>query len=116
MSGRLDRWLAPKVAAARRADTLREIAAAPTTFAVTRDGATLPSFEGRVIVGAREALERRGAASASVAGAVTILCPPGTALARGDRLKAASGEVYLVTFVPPAPDWRPEAAAEVQGR
>jgi hypothetical protein len=56
---------------------------------------------------------RGGAASESVAGAVTILAAAGTVLKRGDLLQAPGSVVYKVGYVYPGQEWRVEAAAEV---
>jgi hypothetical protein len=115
MTSRLDRWLAPRLAA-RAGDTLREIAADPTVVSVKRNGAALPgTITVRVVASNRQATERQGAASQSTAGDVTILAAAGTTLLRGDLLQAPGSVIYRVTFVPPGQEWRVEAAAEVVG-
>ena len=115
MSSRLDRWIGNQVAH-READTLREIAADPTDVAIKRNGAALPgTVTVRIVAGNRDARVRGGAASASVAGAVTILAAAGTDLRRGDLLQAPGSVVYRVTHVYPGQEWRVECAAEVVG-
>jgi hypothetical protein len=109
----LTTWLGNGIAG-READTAREIAADPTTVAVRRNNATLPgTVTVRIVAGNRDARLTRGAASESVAGAVTILAAAGADLRRGDLLQAPGGVIYRVTFVYPEQNWRLEAAAEV---
>jgi hypothetical protein len=45
---------------------------------------------------------------------VTILAPAGTDLRKDDRVRAADGSVYRLTFVMPGQDWRTEADAVVE--
>lgn len=113
---RLDRWLAPKVAASRAADTAREIAADPTVVMVRRTGRpTDATLTVRILrVATRSSQEVRTTETAGVRAAVTILAPAGTDLRKGDRLRDSAGNVYRVEFVMPGQEYRLEVDAVVE--
>ncbi len=115
-TGRLDRWLAPKVSASRIADTAKEIAADPSAVTVRRTGrgTDLTLTVGIKRVGTRGSRPVRTTETAGVQTDVTILAMPGTDLRKGDRVRDAASNVYRIEFVMPGQEWRVEADAVVE--
>lgn len=111
MSSRLERWLAPRIAA-RPGDTRREIEDQPTVVHWWRNGVDLGPITVRVVE-PRAGQERRGDQSEALVAPLTIVAEMGVPLKARDRLQAENSVVYLITYVAPAQQWRTEAQAEV---
>lgn len=113
---RLQSWLKPKVRRAREADTARQIADAPTTFAHRRGAVDLTAIEGRILAPGPAYSPNRGDGSLADKGAVLLLFPVGADVRAEDRLAAAGGVAYRATFVHPAQTGRTLVSAEVATR
>lgn len=116
VTSRLDRWLAPRIAA-RINDTAREIADAPTLVAWYRGSVEIDHITVRITdSSAATFTTNRGQYSRGVSGNVVVLAPPNTDLRAKDRLQKEGGETWVLTAVSPDRLVKTEAIGEVVSR
>jgi len=115
-STRLDRWLAPRIAA-RINDTARMIADDPTEVVHYRGNVELDHLIVRINSAASSAFSTsRTQYSAGTAANVVILAQPNTDLRAKDRLQKEGGETWIISAVSPDRLVKTEAIAEVVSR
>lgn len=115
-SSRLDRWLAPRIAA-RVNDTDRMIADDPTEVVHYRGNVELNHLTVRINSAASSAFSTsRTQYSAGSEANVIILAQPNTDLRKNDRLQKEGGETWIVSAVSPDRLVKTEALGSVVSR